>query len=269
MINEEIRKKGKPCVLWGCSVEPEAMYGRVLDDLKRYSHIVARESITYNALIDKGVTRVSLCPDPAFLLDRVDLPLPDEFIMGNTVGINVSPMVIDYEKNTGMTIENYMCLMRYILNETDMNVALIPHVVWDRTDDRKPLSLLYNSFKETRRVCMIENNNAEVLKGYIARCRFMVAARTHASIAAYSSQVPTLVVGYSVKARGIARDIFGNENDYVIPVQDIVSDSVLCDKFQKIVEKEDYIRKHYAHIMGKYINDVWKMKEPILKLRDV
>ena len=38
---------------------------------------------------------------------------------------------------------------------------------------------------------------------------------------AYSSCVPTLVVGYSVKARGIARDIFGTEDRYVLPVQSL------------------------------------------------
>jgi polysaccharide pyruvyl transferase WcaK-like protein len=43
----------------------------------------------------------------------------------------------------------------------------------------------------------------------------------HASIAAYSSQVPTLVIAYSVKARGIAQDIFGTEKGYVIPVQNL------------------------------------------------
>ncbi len=45
--------------------------------------------------------------------------------------------------------------------------------------------------------------------------------RTHATIAAYSTGVPTLVVGYSVKARGIARDLFGTEDGYVLPVQQL------------------------------------------------
>lgn len=49
---------------------------------------------------------------------------------------------------------------------------------------------------------MIEDASCGDLKGYISRCRFLVAARTHASIAAYSTGVPALVAGYSVKARG-------------------------------------------------------------------
>ena len=46
-----------------------------------------------------------------------------------------------------------------------------------------------------------------------------IGARTHATIAAYSSCVPTLVVGYSIKARGIAKDLFGTDEGYVLPVQ--------------------------------------------------
>ena len=61
-------------------------------------------------------------------------------------------------------------------------------------------------YKSTGRVMLVQDCNCEELKGYISRCRFFIGARTHATIAAYSSQVPTLVVGYSVKAKGIAKD---------------------------------------------------------------
>jgi colanic acid/amylovoran biosynthesis protein len=63
-----------------------------------------------------------------------------------------------------------------------------------------------------------------------------VGARTHATIAAYSSCVPTLVVGYSVKARGIARDIFGSEENMVIPVQSLEHEDDLVNAFKYIQE---------------------------------
>lgn len=265
MINKEVKKHHVPMVLWGCSIEPEAMCGRVLEDLKLYNYIIARESITYQALKNLGFTNLSLFPDPAFQLNRIDLPLPDGFINGNTVGINVSPMIICYEKYKGLTLKNYICLIDYILTETRMNIALIPHVVWDRTDDRKPLSLLYNKYKDTGRICMIEDHNAEELKGYIARCRFMVAARTHASIAAYSTQVPTLVVGYSVKARGIARDIFGEEDNYVVPVQSLSQTDILKNRFIWIQQNEERIINHYKRSMPGYIKKAMSMNDIIAK----
>ena len=85
---------------------------------------------------------------------------------------------------------------------------------------------------------MIEDHTCEELKGYIARCRMFIGARTHATIAAYSSLVPTLVVGYSVKARGIARDLFGTEKNYVLPVQ--------------LLRKEEAIRSQLAAKMPAY-----------------
>ena len=200
-----------------------------------------------------GVAHVSLFPDPAFLLNRTDLPLPEGFAAGNTVGINVSPMIIGHEEATGMTLLNYKKLIRHIINITDMQVALIPHVVWSHNDDRKPLQLLYDEFKETGRVVLIDDHNAEELKGFIARCRFLVAARTHASIAAYSTQVPTLVMGYSVKARGIARDLFGNEEHYVLPVQSLQQEDDLVNGFQWLQAHEEEIRQHYRTFMPDYL----------------
>lgn len=108
---------------------------------------------------------------------------------------------------------------------------------------------------------MVEDHNAEVLKGYIARCRFMIVARTHASIAAYSSQVPTLVVGYSVKARGIARDIFGTETNYVLPVQSLSSENELVESFKWLYTHEEGIKEHYAKVIPQYIDEVYQIKE--------
>ena len=260
LINKELRKRNVKTILWGCSVEPDAIQGEMLEDLKGYTHIFARESLTYEAMKAKGIEQVSLFPDPAFLLERKDLPLPEGFQEGNTVGINVSPMVIGLEKEKGVTLQNYIELMKYIIKNTDMQIALIPHVVWSHNDDRIPLQLLYNQFKDTGRVCLIGDHSAEELKGYIARCRFMVVARTHASIAAYSEQVPTLVVGYSVKARGIAKDLFGTDENYVIPVQSLKSINSLVEVFGFLVESEKAVLQMLNYVIPQYKEKVYGMK---------
>lgn len=266
LINRELRKRNVKTILWGCSVEPDAIQGEMLEDLKGYTHIFARESLTYEAMKAKGIEQVLLFPDPAFLLERKDLPLPEGFQEGNTVGINVSPMVIGLEKEKGVTLQNYIELMKYIIKNTDMQIALIPHVVWSHNDDRIPLQLLYNQFKDTGRVCLIGDHSAEELKGYIARCRFMVVARTHASIAAYSEQVSTLVVGYSVKARGIAKDLFGTDENYVIPVQSLQKEDELVKKFQWLQVHEKEIRQHYQAFMPQYIGKLNELKTKLNEL---
>lgn len=261
LINKELRKRNVKTILWGCSVEPDAIQGEMLEDLKGYTHIFVRESLTYEAMKAKGIEQVSLFPDPAFLLERKDLPLPEGFQEGNTVGINVSPMVIGLEKEKGVTLQNYIELMKYIIKNTDMQIALIPHVVWSHNDDRIPLQLLYDQFKDTGRVCLIGDHSAEELKSYIARCRFMVVARTHASIAAYSEQVPTLVVGYSVKARGIAKDLFGTDENYVIPVQSFKQNRDLLDSFRWLMLQEYNIRSLYEGNMVAYCERTLQMRK--------
>lgn len=249
--NKTIRRYAKKTVLWGCSIDPEAITPEMAQDLAKYDLITARESLTYELL--KTINpHTQLVADPAFLLPAENQPLPKEFFEGNTVGINISPMIMDYSADRATVIESYSQLIRYILECTNMNVALIPHVVWDQTDDRVPLRKLYDEYAASGRVCLLDDADAMALKGYISRCRLFIGARTHATIAAYSTCVPTLVVGYSVKSRGIAKDLFGTHEKYVLPVQQIQDSAELNKHFRWMMENEDTIRRHLADIMPEY-----------------
>lgn len=163
-------------------------------------------------------------------------------------------------------MENYEGLIKHIIDTTDMQVALIPHVVWDNNDDRKQLRVLYDKFKDTGRVVMLEDHNCMELKGYISRCRFFIGARTHATIAAYSTCVPTLVIGYSVKAKGIAKDIFGTYENYVLPVQSLSNKDDLINAFEWMKSDEDDIRKYLNEGMPVYKENALKSKVEIEKL---
>lgn len=253
LINRELRRMGRKTILWGCSIEPDAIKGELLEDLKGYQRIFARESLTYEALVDKGLSQTVLTPDPAFFLRRHPTPLPDGFIEGDTVGVNISPMILSYSKDKDLVLANYTSLIDDILQKTSMSVALIPHVVWQHDDDRIPLRLLYDKFRPSNRVFLVEDRPAEQLKDLIARCRFMVAARTHASIAAYSEQVPTLVVGYSVKAQGIAKDLFGEHDPFVIPVQAMSRKEDLSLRFHMLLSAEKEIRRHFQAFIPDYL----------------
>ena len=253
MMHDMLLQRGAKTVLWGCSVEPSLLKeAAIAQDIARYSLITARESISYEALRSVNPHTI-LVPDPAFTLERRVPALPDGFVDGNMVGINLSPMVIEKESSAGMAMANYQKLIDYILAETTMGVALIPHVVWDFTDDRIPLQELYQKYQHTGRVIMVEDHSCTELKGIISRCSFFVGARTHATIAAYSTCVPTLVVGYSVKARGIARDLFGTEDGYVLPVQQLKENNELTQAFVRLYEKRDAIRTHLNEMLPGYI----------------
>lgn len=255
--NRMLNRQGTRTILLGCSIEPELLQNNqaLLDDMNRYARIVARESITYNALLAAGIPedKVVLAPDPAFTLPVNEEALPEDFESGNAVGINLSPMALDYATDRQAVADGYAALIQSILDRTNMQVALIPHVVWERSDDRVPLTALYERFRDTGRVILVPDMNAEHLKGVIANCRFFIGARTHATIAAYSTLVPTLVIGYSVKARGIARDLFGGDEHLVLPVQAVQRPEDLIAAFDWLYENEDQIRYELAGAVPLYM----------------
>lgn len=266
MLHNMLRERNIKTVLWGCSVEPSKINEFIKEDLINYDLIIARESLTYDALKSIGAN-VKLYPDPAFQLNKIEKDLPANFKENNTVGINISPMIIRNEVNHGVTMKNYRKLIEYILENTDMNVALIPHVIWeDNNDDRIPSRELYEKFKSTNRVSLLEDNNCEVLKGYISRCRFFIGARTHATIAAYSTNIPTLVIGYSVKAKGIAKDIFGSYENYVLPVQSLSKENDLVDAFKWMQDREDIIKTHLCEFMPNYKAKSLRAVDEVAKL---
>lgn len=263
-LNNTIKDKGSKSVLWSCSIEESDLDERTIESLKRYDLITARESITYQTLLDRGINKnVLLVPDVAFQLDKKECSLPLEFDCGNTIGINISPMIQKYGENGAIVLENYINVIEYLISTTDSMIALIPHVVWSDTDDRKPLNKIYEKYKNSGRVIMIEDKTAEELKYIISCCCFFLGARTHATIAAYSSCVPTLVVGYSVKARGIAKDIFGTEKGYVIPVQSMKRDTDLLNTFKKLWNNRQDIHVYLQKTMPVYCERVWKAVDAI------
>ena len=267
LIHDQIRRKKHKTILMGCSLEAELFQDpSFIEDIKNYDYILARESLTFELLKRAGITKIGLAPDPAFTLSEMQLPLPEGFVEGNTIGINVSPLVEKRETKKGIVLENYKNLIRNILSNTDCSVALIPHVVWEDNDDRVILKMIYDLFRESDRVVMINDHNCMELKGYISRCRFFVGARTHATIAAYSTGIPTLTLGYSIKSRGIAKDLFGTDENYVIPVQSLSQDEDLWNAFEWIWQHEREIKSTLHSIMPDYIE---RAKQTAMWLKEI
>ena len=253
--NERIRRKGNKTVLWGVSIEPEVLKNiKIRKDIKNYDLIFARESLTYNALINIGLKdKTFLYPDPAFAMKCVETTVPKNLFDREVIGINISPLILKYENGQNIVKEGYLKIIQYILNYTDCNIALIPHVVKRNNNDLDTLHMLQNEINDNR-IYIIEDNSAEQLKYCISKCAFFIGARTHSTIAAYSTCVPTLVIGYSIKARGIAIDLFGSEKDYVVDVRTIDNGDEILTAFKKLYDKRSNIKLHLEEIIPDYIN---------------
>ncbi len=261
-LDRKIMKLCKNTVLWGCSINPDLLEGKEfkykVKVLRKFSLITARESITYEALKKLGFDNVKYYPDPAFTLPTGEITEPMFDNDNDIVGVNISPLIRQFESGGDITIKCYEKLVRYILDNTDHNVALISHVRNPVTDDTNAAKELMKAFPGEERIKIFDDGNAIHVKGYISKCRFFIAARTHASIAAYSNCIPTLVVGYSVKSTGIARDLLGTDEGYVVPVQSLSDENALVEAFKNIVDNEDEIRSRLCSIMPEYIEKAWE-----------
>lgn len=239
-VDRRVKAQGKKLVLWGCSIGEEDMSERKLEDLKQFDLILARETLTYEMLTGKGLRNVKLVADPAFTMAKEELPLPDGWQEGNTVGLNFSPLVWSRNKASREAVRE---LIQHIIQTSDMTIALTPHVMEAGNNDYEVLKNYYEEFKHTGRLVLLPDNLTAVqYKGYIARMRFFIGARTHATIAAYSNCVPTMVLGYSVKSKGIAKDIFGEEK-LVLGIQEIAEGSKLKSKYDEMVAEESELRR--------------------------
>jgi polysaccharide pyruvyl transferase WcaK-like protein len=214
--------KGAYSILWSCSVEPSMLNDAMISALRSHHLITARESVTYDALIACGCSNVIKVKDIAFGLR----PKPVKFTLENYIVINLSPLVL---RKNPLTLLAFQELARYILQETDLNIALLPHVTQPVDNDSEALQEL--NIQDTARVKFVSDNlSAAELKYIISCAKFCVATRTHVTIAAYSSGVPTIAVGYSSKASGIAKDL----KQVVLDANTIMDKNIIAKTFKKL-----------------------------------
>jgi|GEM_PF-49050 len=254
VLDKEAKERNKKLVLWGASIEKKSLDIEAIKDLRKFDIILARESLTYRNLakfIDNE--KLMLLPDPAFALDSQKTKLPNQFKEFPVIGLNVSPIITNW-RGEEYVLASINKLINHVLKKSSCSIALISHVTRDYDNDLEILRKIKSQFQEEPRVFLIDRDDLECgkLKYIISKLKFLIAARTHASIAGYSSQVPTLVLGYSIKSKGIAKDIFGSFKNYVLPLEDISGEN-LIEKFDFLVENAVSIKK------------ILKEKAPILK----
>ena len=74
------------------------------------------------------------------------------------------------------------------------------------------------------------------------------------------------VILYSVKARGIARDLFGDEEQYSLSVQRLKETDELLKKFRWILENEELIKKQLNSKIPEVIKRALTAKEYVERL---
>ena len=253
--------RGKPVILWGGSVGPfdrvPALVAPMTRHLSRMHHVAARESVSYDYLTDKlGLRNVIRMADPAFVLapESVEMdafwPTGD----GRVLGLNVSELIERYRRPGQDLRAEVGDFIRHVVTVHGMGVLLVPHVN-PLTDDgtggdsayMAPLLAQVADLGDAVKM-MPRRFNAAQTKYVISKLCFFMGARTHATIAALSSGVPTISIAYSVKARGINRDLFGSE-DMVLQTPD-VSAASLREALERLLRDESPLRAMLTRRVG-------------------
>lgn len=232
---------GKPAHLWAASVGPftadKVVEAQVAAHLSRYKSITVRETSTLQYLEGIGVRNARLVADPAFTMKPQPHDHADALFLAaaeGVLGFNVSPLVRgflpdeDAKRKFDAELSQFF---RHVLETTKLSVLLIPHVdpfdgsAWN-SDGIYMQGLLEAAGGASERLDILPSTlNAAELKHALGRCRFFIGARTHATIGSLSQGVPTVSIAYSIKARGINRDLFGNE-DCVLPTRQVSLESL-------------------------------------------
>jgi len=232
VFQERAKETGARSVLWGCSIEPSAVSADMINTLNTYDCIIVRESLTENALRIHGIkSEIVLIPDIAFGLKPEIIQMKKSG--RSLVGINFSPLIERQETKTDIILENMRKLVKCILNETESQVVLVPHVTMPMDNDIVVLSKLYDTLSDAEKsqVLLIDENlSAAQYKHIISCCDAFITSRTHASIAAYSSGVPCLVLGYSIKSKGLAKDL--GMSKHIISVKNILNTDDIVNRFR-------------------------------------
>lgn len=266
-ICEFAMEQGIPTALLGASIGPfsthPATERRMVAFLKRFSLITVRETASLAYLESIGISGAHLVTDPAFALEPEDArsECPDCFVSPRKMlGFNVSPLIRkfreDVESKLALDREVVKFLATIVANDPELSIVLVPHVDplsgAAENSDSVYMAGLLSQLKQlgvgVERIIVVPSTlNAAQLKDVIGLCDYFIGARTHATIAALSREVPTISIAYSVKAKGINHDLFGHTR-YVLDTSAVTAET-LGFHFSRLVEEAPDIRVQLSQVM--------------------
>ena len=239
--------------------------------IKKAAKVYTRDMMSYEYLTSLGVSKNLVNTlDLAFALPyKADKQQSKKI----KIGINVSGLLWDdcvaQKNNFGLTADYCKyCrkIIDYLLGEESYEVHLIPHVLCDFREgkeffenDSKAIRILMDEFPN----CIFPNDFKTALdvKNYIANMDLLIAARMHASIAAYSSGVPVIPFAYSRKFEGVYNDL---KYPYIINGRELSTEEAVLKTINYITIKDKLIeleipgRNKLSELQSMFLDDFSK-----------
>jgi colanic acid/amylovoran biosynthesis protein len=211
--------------------------------------------------------KVRLVADPAFLLSAAEGT--SGWVRGGresgrpVVSVSVSQAISEWVGVGGEArVRVWVTVLERMIERWDVDVLLIPHVQEPYADDAIACTEIWRRSGWNGRMRVLgEDFSAAEYKGVIRESAMVVAERMHAGIAGISSGVCTVLVAYSVKARGIMDEMVGGEH---AKAGCLVEGAEFVD-VEKVWEKLERTWRHREEIAAVLGRSVPVAKENALK----
>lgn len=233
-------------------------YNRILARwiLPKMRFIAARGQVTFDHLRGIGIkNNVKICADGAFSMpddkmctENVQKRCKEDpfYLSQNIIGLSISSVV---HKKCDKQKSDYIGVMVNLidwLNDNGYPVLIIANAarIYSKKARNNDLMTGDEIYARIANCDMVrwyhEEMRPEEIRELIGRCRFLIASRFHAMIAALQRKVPVLLIGWSHKYQEVL-DMFELGN-YAIDYSQMSLDSIIT-KFDEMLKDEFSIRE--------------------------
>lgn len=260
---------GVPVLFLGQSVGPFDTQAEIASFLgvANRCRVTVREQISFDYLtqtIGMSPDRVELTADPAFLLEAGDEIRDAVLAEYGLVPGAYAAMAVSRGISTflGLPHDAHLkaCVRaaRFLIEKTG-KVVLVPHVQLSRIDAENDLLLAreIHAALGGDPACVVMGNwlhGAVEFKAALGSAAFVVAERTHGAIGAMSMGVPTLSIGYSIKAEGVLRQLIKDDAVFarsLLPIAEFGPDNAV-----DVVRGAWEVRDAFAAELARNLPDV-------------
>lgn len=259
---QHAQRLGKKMMIWGASIGPfssdPVIEKFTADFLRSADCVTVRETISQQYLASIGVEKnVSLVADGAFVMTPQPVDMAEFWPVGSdqgVLGFNISPLIQKFRPEgepRQVLQQEVVAFLKETLETSAISILLLPHVDpldgdSENSDSHYMREILALTGSYGGRITLAPNNlNAAQLKYVLSQCTYFMGARTHATIGALSCLVPTVSIAYSIKAKGLNRDLFGDE--YLVLETPLVNQISLKKYYKHLVFNKEQITTLLTH----------------------
>ena len=233
--------------------------------------LISRDNNSTDLLINEfGCANVLDTIDIAFALPYQQLRKEHDSVH---IGINISETLCSHHKGHQFQIgKDYLAIMKSIICQLlsrGYKIHLIPHVADTECQPQNEYYLQYKLWEEIQHPELIPPPfflSACDAKSYISSMDLFIGSRMHACIAAYSSNVPVLPLGYSKKFSGLFSETL--KYPFLIDLTKDFSEksilSVIQEMLDNLPEIESDLRNKNKEIVSPRLNTLRQAIKDIL-----